>query len=210
MQQETREHVIEEPTENCSRHSLIVRRALLHELPLVQTGHGVEQKKDWDEAVIEYEKALDVDPNNLKFRMALQHAKLEASRVHFEKGKALLPRARRDRPLTQLAATELELIVKLDPTNQYAAVEYGKAVTAHAGSGAGQRAGPIDELKKTRQGNITKSAPPQLNPASDQPISLSFPRTRRRSRKSTARSATPSASTSSSIRPSRTTASPSS
>ena len=50
-----------------------------------------EQQKDWDKAVIEYEKALEVDPNNLKFTMALQNAKMEASRMHFEKGKQLRP-----------------------------------------------------------------------------------------------------------------------
>src|SRR2546428_9118076 len=30
--------------------------------------------------------------------------------------------------LAQLAATELEITIKLDPTNQFAAVEYGKTV----------------------------------------------------------------------------------
>src|ERR1043165_7257523 len=48
-----------------------------------------EKVNDWDQAVVEYQKALEIEPDNIQFRMALQHAKLEASRVHFEKGKSL-------------------------------------------------------------------------------------------------------------------------
>src|SRR5687768_13095237 len=67
---------------------------------------------------------------------------------------------------------EFELVVKLDPTNQFAAVELVKAVqAAQAESGMGKPS--IDEMKKRA---ITKAQPPKLNPASDEPISLSFPR----------------------------------
>ena len=48
-----------------------------------------EKLKNWDDAVIEYQKALEVDPDNLRYRVYLQRAKREASRVHFEKGKTL-------------------------------------------------------------------------------------------------------------------------
>jgi general secretion pathway protein D len=145
-----------------------------------QKAKTAEQTKDWDQAVAEYQKALDVDPTNSLYRIDLSRAKLEASRVHFQKGKTLRASALNARGedqirLTQLAATELELVIKLDPTNQYAAVEYGKAVaTLREAALAGQPAS-IDELKKRAKANITKSAPPQLSPSSDQPITLSFP-----------------------------------
>jgi len=77
--------------------------------------------------------------------------------------------------LMQLAATELELVVRLDPTNQYAAVEYGKAVNALREAQLAGQPASIDELKKRAKANITKSQPPQLSPTSEQPISLSFP-----------------------------------
>jgi len=145
-----------------------------------QKAKTAETTKDWDQAVIEYQKALDVDPTNSLYQINLSRAKLEASRVHFQKGKSLRASALNARGedqirLTQLAATELELVIKLDPTNQYAAVEYGKAVnTLREAAVAGQPA-TIDELKKRAKANITKSAPPQLSPSSDQPITLSFP-----------------------------------
>ena len=115
--------------------------ALLIALPLFscvsykayQVAKTAEMQKDWDTAVVQYEKALQVDPENMTYKIAVQRARLEASRLHFQKGKTLkgaadsAAGAERVR-LAQLAATELQLAVKLDTTNQYAAVEFGKAV----------------------------------------------------------------------------------
>lgn len=145
-----------------------------------QKAKTAEQSKDWDQAIAEYQKALDVNPSNSLYQINLSRAKLEASRVHFQKGKTLRASALNARGedqirLMQLAATELELVVRLDPTNQYAAVEYGKAVNALREATLAGQPMTIDELKKRAKANITKSQPPQLNPSSDQPISLTFP-----------------------------------
>ncbi len=145
-----------------------------------QKAKTAEESRDWDKAVAEYQKALDVDPGNSLYQINLSRAKLEASRLHFQKGKSLRASALNARGedqtrLMQLAATELELVIKLDPTNQYAAVEYGKAVSALREAALANQPASIDELKKRAKANITKAAPPQLNPTSDQPSSLSFP-----------------------------------
>src|SRR3954467_12021004 len=145
-----------------------------------QKAKSAEESKDWDQAVAEYQKALDVDPSNSLYQINLSRAKLEASRIHFQKGKSLRASALNARGedqvrLTRLAATELELVIKLDPTNQYAAVEYGKAVAVLREAALAGQPASIDELKKRAKANITKSAPPQLSPSSDQPITLSFP-----------------------------------
>jgi general secretion pathway protein D len=148
-----------------------------------QKAKHAETTKDWDAAVVEYQKALDVDPGNTLYQINLRRAKLEASRIHFEKGKALRISALNARGpelirLMQLAATELEIVVKLDPTNQFATSEYGKTIaTLQEAAQAGQPQS-IDDLKRRAKANITKSAPPQLSPTSDQPISLSFPQER--------------------------------
>ena len=139
---------------------------------------NAERDKDWDVAVIEYEKALEIDPGNREYKLGLDRARREASRVHFSKGKTLHASAVNARGteqyrLVQMAITELQLTVKLDPTNQWAAVELSKAVQLVTDL---QRAAneqiSIDEVKKRAQANITKAQPPQLNPASDQPITL--------------------------------------
>jgi general secretion pathway protein D len=162
--------------------------ALVATLPLLscasysayQKAQGAEKLKEWDSAVVQYEKALEIDPGNMRYKIALQRSKLEASRSHFEKGKALLSSAGQatgnDRiRLAQLAVTELEITVKLDPTNQFAATEYGHAVRMIQDTIASMSndKNSIEAMKK--RANITKAQPPQLNPASNEPISLSFP-----------------------------------
>jgi general secretion pathway protein D len=150
-----------------------------------QKGRTAEVTKDWDRAVQEYTKALDIDPDNTRYVIALQRAKRESSRVHFEKGKSLRAAAlalngngstAEQHRLMQLAGTELELTVKLDPTNQFAAVELGKVVQYLNDLARTSGGESIDERKRRAKASVTKAQPPQLNPASEEPISLSFPR----------------------------------
>ena len=146
-----------------------------------ERGRTAERAKDWDEAVLEYQKALEVDPGNMRYQIFLQRARLEASRVHFEKGKTLRASATATRGseqlrLAQMAASELEITVRLDSTNQFAAVELAKAVTMINDAQLATTGHSIDDIKReAAKKSITKAQPPQLNPASDQPISLSFP-----------------------------------
>lgn len=135
------------------------------------------ESKDWDHAVVEYANALAVDPGNLKYRMAMSNAKLEASRVHFEKGKnlraaALEPGANALELMT-LAAGELELTVRLDTTNQYAAIELAKTAAAIQQMTAAAQTQTVDAMKKRVSG---KAQPPELHPGSEEPISLLFPK----------------------------------
>ncbi|MGZ8811909.1 MAG: secretin N-terminal domain-containing protein, partial [Thermoanaerobaculia bacterium] len=146
-----------------------------------QRAHRAEQDKNWDAAVAQYEKALDIDPDNTRYKIGLSRAKLESSRQHFAKGKSLEEAARTTNGpeklrLAQLAATELELTVKLDTSNQFAAVELGKTIQMVQDALHASDKNSIDETKRRAKANITKAQPPQLNPASEEPISLSFPR----------------------------------
>ncbi|MGV3632904.1 MAG: tetratricopeptide repeat protein, partial [Pseudorhodoplanes sp.] len=54
-----------------------------------EKGRSAEKAKNWDEAAFQYTKALEIDPDNVRYQINLQRAKLEASRNHFEKGKTL-------------------------------------------------------------------------------------------------------------------------
>lgn len=128
-----------------------------------------EVRKDWDNAVEQYTRALEVDPGNMKYEAALRQAKLESSREHFEKGKSYKASGQ-----YEMAALEFELTVKLDPTNQFALVELANTVEA-ARRAASNGELTIDE-KKRRAKEAGKAAPPVLDPASDDPISLSFPK----------------------------------
>src|SRR5688500_1325635 len=141
-----------------------------------------ERDENWDVAVVEYEKALEVDPGNRKYKIALDRVRREASRAHFSKGKSLHASAVTSRGadqfrLVQMAITELHLTVKLDPTNQWAAVELSKAAQlANDIQRAANERVSDDDVKKRAAANMTKAQPPQLNPASTEPITLSFSR----------------------------------
>jgi general secretion pathway protein D len=149
-----------------------------------QKGQQQELAKNWDDAVEQYTKALSVDPGNARFRIGLERARRQASQAHFEKGKqyrdaAATSKGAEQVRLNELAATELELATRLDTTNQYAAVELAKAVSAVEEAQRSQNAADkkaYDDSRKRARAASGKAQPPQLNPASSEPISLSFPR----------------------------------
>lgn len=147
-----------------------------------QKARTAEEEKNWDEAITQYEKALEIDSDNRQFKISLDRARREASRMHFEKGKSLRAAANTatgadQLRLLQLAAAEFQLTVKLDSTNQFAAVELVKAVEAiNTINRAAAEQVTVEDVKKRAQANISKAQPPQLNPASNDPISLTFSR----------------------------------
>src|SRR5947199_7480308 len=73
------------------------------------------QLGQWDDAVLDYMKALRSDPQNISYRVALMRAKIQASQMHFQKGQEL-----EKAKVTERALVEYQQAVQLDPTNQYA------------------------------------------------------------------------------------------
>jgi general secretion pathway protein D len=131
-----------------------------------------ETAQHWDVAVLKYARALDLDPGNSRYRIALQRARIKASQVHFEKGKIYRASGR-----PELAVVELEQAAALDSTNQYAETELKKA-REEAQKLAAERAGPtkLEDMKKRVRGSRPRA--PMLEPASDKPINLNFPQQR--------------------------------
>jgi general secretion pathway protein D len=124
--------------------------------------------ENWDAAVYYYLEALASDPGNVSFKMGLKRARLKAGEEHFRRGMRF-----KDANDLQRAQSELELAVQLDATHQYAEVELSKvrrdlAILAEQGGAA-----KLADLKKAA--SEMKVKPPALNPASGEPISLSFP-----------------------------------
>jgi general secretion pathway protein D len=128
-----------------------------------------ETLEHWDLAVLKYSRALDLDKGNLRYRAALQRARMKASQSHFEKGKIY-----RNSGRPELAVVELEQTVLLDPTNQYAEVELRKA-REEASKVAAERSGETALQAAKRRVRGTRPRPPMLEPASDRPINLNFP-----------------------------------
>lgn len=128
-----------------------------------------EDLGNWDEAVQLYLELLEEEPKNLEYRSGLLRAKLHASREHFAAARKL-----HEEGELEPALREYRMAVRLDPTNDYAAVEMRKAVEELANRRAKERGEPtLDELKEQVQ--QARTQPPMLDPRSDEPIDLSFP-----------------------------------
>ncbi len=129
-----------------------------------------EQAGDHDMAVLKYMEALAAEPGNVAYRGALLRAKIAASQAHFEKGKDY-----REARLLDRALVEFQQAVELDPSNQYAEVELEKT-RGDLEARRTQRPSPstLDEMKRRASG--ARPQPPVLEPRSDQPISLDFPK----------------------------------
>jgi general secretion pathway protein D len=70
---------------------------------------------DWDLAVARYTRALEKDPNNIKYKIALETARVQASRMHYDAAKKHLAASDLAR-----AAEELEIAANYDPANRSA------------------------------------------------------------------------------------------
>ena len=128
-----------------------------------------EQYERWDEAVLHYIELNQKHPQNVKFRTGLMRAKIKASQMHFDQARRFQEAGARDRALVEYLQA-----VQLDPTNQYAQVEYEKLRNEILASERGSSQLTLQEMKDRTHGS--RPQPPTLSPRSDEPISLDFPR----------------------------------
>jgi len=81
-------------------------------------GHKAEEKKDWDTALVDYEKAREADPANSLYILHEKLARTNASAQHLRSGHQMLKDGRQEE-----AAGEFQKAVRIDPTNQAALQE---------------------------------------------------------------------------------------
>jgi general secretion pathway protein D len=86
-----------------------------------------ELHKDWDTALVDYEKASRDQPENTKIIIHENLVRVQASALHFKQGERLLKEGRTDD-----AAAELQKAVGIDPSNDAAASELAKVLAAQA------------------------------------------------------------------------------
>ncbi len=128
-----------------------------------------EQEGNWDVAVLRYLELADQYPGNIAYKAGLLRARLRASQQHFNRAQELHRLGS-----LEAAVREYQQAVQLDPANQFAQVELRKA-TEDLAEARGLSEGPttLEDIKaRVRR---ERPQPPQLNPRSAEPISLSFP-----------------------------------
>jgi len=78
----------------------------------LRQGRDAERRQDYDRAVVEYTRAVRLNPNNIDARVALERTKLRASQDHYARGRRLAAVAKLDEALV-----EYETAAELNPTN---------------------------------------------------------------------------------------------
>ena len=86
-----------------------------------------ELHKDWDTALVDYEKAARAQPENSYILIHESLVRTEAAALHLRQGRRLLKEGRPDE-----AAGEFQKAVGIDPTNEAAAQELAKVVATQA------------------------------------------------------------------------------
>ena len=81
-------------------------------MPPCATARRAEQAQDYDRAIIEYNNALQSNPDSRDARYALDRAKLRAAMDHFARGRRFIAAGRLDEALI-----ELQLAAELNPAN---------------------------------------------------------------------------------------------
>jgi general secretion pathway protein D len=123
-----------------------------------------------DEAVAQYRKAVLASPSNPNYKIALERATLAASRAH-------LDRAREFEQNEQLEAAlgEYKQAAEYDPSNRLAVSKVAELErTIRDRIEASRPKPPIQEMRERAR---AASQEPVLNPASREPLNLSFPNT---------------------------------
>jgi type II secretory pathway component GspD/PulD (secretin) len=130
-------------------------------------GNAAVKAGDYDQAVAYFKKAADDSPGNPNYKIAVQRARLAASRGHFEKAKEF-----EDKGELEAARGEYQLAAEYDPSNRQA----GAKVTALEQTIRAriEAARPRPAIEQLRQRARAATAEPFLNPASRDPIKMTF------------------------------------
>jgi general secretion pathway protein D len=108
-------------------------------------GRKAEERKDWDTALVDYEKAKEADPANALYILHERNARLNASMLHLKNGRQLLKEGK-----IEEAAGEFQKAARIDPTNKAAAQELD-AVLAQQAQAKKEHTEAIQKALKARE-----------------------------------------------------------
>ncbi|MGE0042972.1 MAG: tetratricopeptide repeat protein, partial [Vicinamibacterales bacterium] len=130
-------------------------------------GENAARAGDWDSAVEYYRQALLDQPDKPEYKIALERATAAAASVHADRGRAAEEAGRLDEALREYRRS-----LEFDPTNRQVASKAAEAErTIRDQIEAAQPRSQIDELRDQARRN---SPEPVLNPASREPLTITF------------------------------------
>ncbi|MBZ5513473.1 MAG: hypothetical protein LAN62_01255 [Acidobacteriia bacterium] len=132
-----------------------------------RVGRRAEAHKDWDTALVNYEKALQAEPENPRYQIHERNARARAADFHLRQGRRLLAGGRTDD-----AAGEFQKAVGIDPTNEAASQELARIVAVQAAAKR-QREESLQQALKAREKPAAvsgKAGAVELNPLPAEPL----------------------------------------
>jgi general secretion pathway protein D len=133
-----------------------------------KAGQEAELNKDYDTALIHYERAAKADPSNAQYEMRAKRVRFQAAQAHVDRGHKL-----RDQGLYEPAAAEFEKALAIDPSSFVAEQELRRTLEmivaqrqAQAQAARQQQGEALVPLESIPEG------PPQLRPLSREPLNL--------------------------------------
>ena len=131
-------------------------------------GQGAVKSGNLDEAVAAYRRVMQADPMNADYAIALRRTMIAASRAHLDRSKEF-----EDRDQLEAALGEYRLASEYDPSNR---TVIGKVSTLEQTIRTRiEAARPRPAIEELRARVRAASPEPVLNPASREPLKLSFP-----------------------------------
>jgi len=122
-----------------------------------------ELKKDWDTALVKYEKALQSEPENAKYLIHEKLVRTQAGIFHVKQGRRLLSGGRADE-----AAGEFQKAANIDPTNEAAAQELNRLLAQQAATKKAREEALQQNLKAREQAATSTGV--KLMPLSPEPL----------------------------------------
>lgn len=126
-------------------------------------GKKAEALKDYDTALIHYDRALKADPQNVIYEENVDRLRFQSAQGHVETGQKIL--AKGD---LQMALAEFQKAAMIDPASPIAQQETQATLAAIAAKNAAAKAPPAPPEEEPKM----MSGPPEIKPLSRAPINL--------------------------------------
>lgn len=126
-------------------------------------GRKAALRKDWDTALIKFEKAVQSEPDNPQYLIHEKRARTEAALFHLKLGRRHLAGGRPEE-----AAGEFQKAVAIDPTNEAAAQEFSRLLAAQAAAKRARESALQQALRGREE--PTPQAGVQLKPFPPEPL----------------------------------------
>lgn len=134
-----------------------------------QKGQQAELDKDYDTALLHYERAHKANPSNIQYELRATRIRLDASQAHVDRGHKL-----RDQGLLEPAAAEFEKALALDPSSFVAEQELRRTLEMIVARRNAEVQAAQAEPKSTPPIPLEQipEGPPELRPLSREPLDL--------------------------------------